>query len=98
MVRTIDLGDVGGQSDSDSSDESTFCGPNDESQADEIHTVQGGPTSMVADQAINKLVLENTIFLKAALQLLDQRDRSLLESSSNSMDIILSGIKDISFS
>jgi len=54
------------------------------------------PSSTVADHAIEKLVIENNIFLKAALQLLDQRDRSIDDNTRNfnegsSADVIICG-------
>lgn len=54
------------------------------------------PSSTVADHAIEKLVIENNIFLKAALQLLDQRDRSIDDNTRNfnegsSADVIMCG-------
>ena len=54
------------------------------------------PSSTVADHAIEKLVIENNIFLKAALQLLDQRDHSIEEKTNSfnegsSADVIMCG-------
>lgn len=56
------------------------------------------PASTVANHVIEKLVIENNIFLKAALQLLDQRDHSIEQNSKSfssregsSADVIICG-------
>ena len=53
-------------------------------------------STTVANHAIEKLVIENNIFLKAALQLLDQRDHSIEANSKlcqdgSSADVIMCG-------
>lgn len=63
--------------------------------AEPIFAHTAGSTT-VANHAIEKLVIENNIFLKAALQLLDQRDNSLDDSSKafhdgSSSDVIMCG-------
>jgi hypothetical protein len=60
-------------------------------------SMQNMRSTTIAEQALEKLVIENNIFLKAALQLLDQRDHSRGTEEANSFkdgssaDVIMCG-------
>jgi hypothetical protein len=102
IVRSIDLGSVDEYSDSD---HESVASVDDRSNATTIMPDMDGNSTApkdnescsttVANQAIEKLVIENNIFLKAALQLLDQRDRSIDNSKTykdgSTADVIMCG-------
>lgn len=102
VVRSLELkdGDENSCSDTESIDDRASIASSVPGtvEGDTTSIINNVPASTVADHVIEKLVIENNIFLKAALQLLDQRDRSIDQNSKtgksndgSSADVIMCG-------